>query len=183
MERGDTVEGATKYEQEDIYAGRMLSIMAQCISSELAKYSGWMIAGFGAFLGLIVANIDKVAPYIAPQAIGCSVSVFMVAVVLNVFQRYMAAIVASSGAVAKEVEAISIVPPFNMPYTLSQIELSTFWPARKFVGWSNAKILAGDIALAGRIQSTMAQIQGALVLLQMVATVSAAIVIVNALQA
>ena len=91
---------------ESGYAAKVLNAMAGSINTQLAAFSSWMVAGFGAVLGLLVANIDTIAPFIPPTIIGGAVKLFLVAVVLNVFQRYLAAIVAGSVTVGKEVESI-----------------------------------------------------------------------------
>lgn len=71
---------------ESSYAAKMLNAMAGSINTQLAAFSSWMVAGFGAVLGLLVANVDTIAPFLPPTTIGCAVKLFLVAVVLNVFK-------------------------------------------------------------------------------------------------
>ncbi|MBT0963868.1 hypothetical protein [Denitromonas iodatirespirans] len=167
---------------EDIYAGKLLNVMARSINSELTTFSTWMVAGFGAAIGLLVANIEKVAPYISPNAVGASTKLFLVAVILNVVQRYLAAILTGSVAAGKEAESISPTAPIDISSVLNEIERATLWPARYMVRWSNRRILAGDFVLGGRLNAWSAQIQGWLVLAQMLAVVTAAWEIANALK-
>ena len=167
---------------ESGYAAKVLNAMAGSINTQLAAFSSWMVAGFGAVLGLLVANIDTIAPFIPPTIIGGAVKLFLVAVVLNVFQRYLAAIVAGSVTVGKEVESIPITQEIDLSYIIREIERATFWPTRILVRWSNRKVLSGDLAVGGRLNARLAQIQGWLVLVQMIAVVSAIFVIANGLK-
>ena len=41
---------------ESIYAGKMLRTMAAAVNSELSTFSSWMIAAFGAAIGLLLAS-------------------------------------------------------------------------------------------------------------------------------
>src|SRR5687767_7594640 len=92
--------------KEGLFAGRILSIMASRLTAELATFSNWMIVGFAAIWGLVVANLDKVASFIPPQSLGLAIKLFLVAVIFNVVQRYLAVIVSAGAAVSKEVEGI-----------------------------------------------------------------------------
>lgn len=127
-----------------------------------------MITGFGALLGLMLTNIESVSKFVPASVLGCSISIFLVAVVLHVVQRYLASIVISSTAVGKEVESIPIIGEINIQFVLNQLEASTLWPTRLLVKWSNAKISAGDLAVSGRVNAVMAQIQAWLVFTQLV---------------
>jgi hypothetical protein len=167
---------------ESIYAGKALAVMAAAINSEHSSFSSWMVAGFGAAIGLLIANVEKVAPYISPSAIGSSTKLFLVAVILNVIQRYLGAIIAGSVATGKEVESIPVATALDLQVILNEIEQSTLWPMRFMVRKSNNRIRAGDIAFASRLNAWMAQIVGWLVLVQMVVVIAAAWVIANALK-
>jgi len=168
--------------REGIYIGKLLNVMAAGVNSELSTFSSWMVAGFGATIGLLIANIGKVAPYIAPNAIGTSAKLFLVAVILNVFQRYLAAVLAGSIAVAKETESIPVAAPLDINSVLNEIERAILWPTRFMVRWSNRRIIDGDFAFGGRLNAWLAQIQGWFVLAQMVAVVTAVWEIANALK-
>ena len=163
-------------------AAKILNAMAGSINSQMTAFSSWMVAGFGAMLGLLVANIDTVSPFIAPAVIGASVKLFLVALVLNVLQRYLAAMVAGSIAVAKEVELIPLDHEVDLSYIVREIEYATFWPTRILVQWSNRKALSGDLAVSGRLNVRLAQIQGWLVLVQMMVVVFSIVLIANGLK-
>lgn len=177
-----TKDSNTIKPHESGVAAKVLNAMASSINAQLTAFSSWMVAGFGAVLGLLVANVDTIAPFIPPTTIGAAVKLFLVAVVLNVFQRYLAAMVAGSIAVGKEVESIPITQEIDINYIVREIECATFWPTRILVRWSNRKALSGDIAVSGRLNVRLAQIQSWLVLVQMIVVVFTIAIIANALK-
>lgn len=156
--------------------------MASAVNSELSTFSSWMVAAFGAAIGLLIANIEKVAPYISPKTIGLATMLFLVAVMLNVVQRYLGAIVAGSVITGKETESIPVTANLDIRFILDELEKSTLWPMRFMVAWSNRRVLAGDFALSGRLIAWIAQVQAWLVFVQMVVLISGAWAIANALQ-
>lgn len=168
--------------QDSSLAAKILNAMAGSINAQMTAFSSWMVAGFGAMLGLLVANIDTVSPFIAPTVVGASVKLFLVALVLNVLQRYLAAMVAGSIAVANEVQLIPINHEADLGYIVREIERATFWPTRILVRWSNRKALSGDLAVSGRLNARLAQVQGWLVLAQMIVVVSSTVLIANGLK-
>lgn len=168
---------------EDIYLARVLTVMAERTSSAFGSFSSWMIAGYGAALSLLVAHIDTVKPFISPRSISRSIILFLVAVLLNIVERYMATMVANSVAVGKEVGAMPPPDPIDLRYFLSQMEQTIFWPHRILVRWSNARIFAGDVSMPGRMNMKIAQIQVLLGVLQIFVLVAAAAVIAGALYA
>jgi hypothetical protein len=105
--------------RENIYLARVLTVMADRVSAELGSFSGWMIAVYGAALGLLVAHIDTVKEFVSVRSISWSMIFFLVAVVLNIVARYLGFMVAVSVAVGKEVEAIQLPNPFDFQYVLS----------------------------------------------------------------
>lgn len=172
----------TESPRDSIFAGRVLTAMANRVSLELVAFSSWMLLGFGAILGLALANIETVSKFVAPESLGLAVKLFLVAVVFNVLQRYMAAIVSASVTLGKEVEALPIDPNLDIASFSRQIEGATFWPMKLMVRWSNRKIAGGDFAVGGRLTARLAQVQAWFVLVQVIAVLAAALVIANALQ-
>jgi hypothetical protein len=167
---------------ESIYAGKMLRTMAAAVNSELSTFSSWMVAAFGAAIGLLIANIEKVAPYIAPNTVGLATKWFLVAVMLNVVQRYLGSIIAGSVVSGKEIESIPVTPSLDIKFILNELQQSILWPARFMVAWSIRRVLAGDFAFGGRLITWMAQVVAWLVVAQMIVLISAAWAIANVLK-
>lgn len=166
--------------QESIYLGKILTMMANRISTELMGFSSWMILGFSAVLGLLLANLDTVSKFLEPTTIGIVVKLFAASVLLHVVQRYMAAIVIAGAALGKEMESMPH-SDIDIHWFTEKLAAATLWPSRYMVRWSNKKILAGDIAVAGRTHALIAQVLAWLALAQAIVAIAAALVIANSL--
>lgn len=163
-----------------MFVGKTLTALGVSVSAELAAFSGWMLVGFAAILGLIVANLQAVSTFVALESISTVLKLFVVAVISNVFQRYCAAVIAASAAVGKEV-ANYAVPALDIDLFLRQIEGATLWPMRYLLRRSNRKLLEGDFAVGGRLIAALAQAAGLLVFVQMLAVVASVLVLANAI--
>jgi hypothetical protein len=64
--------------QTKLVAAQTLSIAAQKMSAALDSFSSWLVAGFGATLALLIANLDTVSSFIIGGTIKCSAVLFLV---------------------------------------------------------------------------------------------------------
>lgn len=166
--------------QDSIFAGRVLIAMADQVSSKLA-FTSWMLLGFGGILGLVIANVQTVSKFVAPEALGYAIKLFLIALIFNVLQRYLASIVAASVALGKEIGALPIHENISMPGLSHEIERATLWPMKKMVRWSSKQVTAGDFAVSGRLSARLAQVQAWFVFVELLAVLASALVIANAL--
>lgn len=164
-------------EIDSAYIGQVLMAMAECMSSGLSKFSGWMLFGYAAILGALLANLDSAAKFIAPNTLSRLAALFSGAVLLNLLQRYSAAVVSSSAEVGKRVKEQPVPKNIDIVVFLTELEHATLWPARLMVRRSNRKLLAGDLAAGGRLLSTFAQIEAWLVFAQVLVSVAATLVL------
>jgi len=162
---------------DSAYIGQVLAAMAECMSAGLSKFSGWMLLGYAAILGALLANLESASKFLAPDTLSRLAILFSGAVFLNLLQRYSAAVVASSAEVGKKVKEQPIPPNMDVVAFLSELERATLWPARLMVRRSNKKVLAGDLAAGGRLLSTFAQIEAWLVFVQVLVSVAATLVL------
>ena len=158
---------------DSAYIGQVLMAMGECTSAGLSKFSGWMLVGFAAILGALLANLDAAAKFLAADTLSRIALLFSAAVFLNVLQRYSAAVVSSSAEVAKKVRKQAVPENIDIVTFLEQIERATLWPAQLMARRSNRKILAGDLAAGGRLISTFSQIEAWLVFAQVLISVAA----------
>lgn len=143
----------------------------------MSKFSGWMLVGYAAILGALLANLDSTAKFLAPGTLSRLALLFSVVVLLNLLQRYSAAVVASSAKVGNKVKEQPIPPNMDIVVFLTELEHATLWPARLMVRRSNRKLLAGDLAAGGRLLSTFAQVEAWLVFAQVLVSVAATLVL------
>jgi hypothetical protein len=166
---------------ESILSARLLSLMAVRVSERLAVFSSWLVGSFAALLALLISNLETIHTFLPPACIGTSSTLFLFAVGLHVVQRYLFALVSGSYSVGTEVEAMTLPPSLNVEAIWEQLEKATLWPARILVKRTIKKMRVGDLAAGGRLNATLAQIQGFLVLTQMVFVVAAGYVVARAL--
>lgn len=162
---------------DSAYIGQVLMAMAECTSVCLTKFSGWMLLGYTGILGALLANLDSSEKFITPNTLSRLALLFSAVVFLNLLQRYSAAVVSSSTEVGKKVKEQPIPPNMDILVFLTELEHATLWPARLMVRRSNRKLLAGDLAAAGRLLSTFAQIEAWLVFAQVLVSVAATLVL------
>ncbi|MDO9234437.1 MAG: hypothetical protein Q7U28_00195 [Aquabacterium sp.] len=162
---------------DSAYIGQVLMAMAECTSAGLSKFSGWMLIGYAAILGALLANLDSAAKFLASGTLSRLALLFSVVVLLNLLQRYSAAVVSSNAEVGKKVKEQPIPPNMDITVFLTELEHATLWPARLMVRRSNRKLLAGDLAAGGRLLSTFAQVEAWLVFAQVLVSVAATLVL------
>lgn len=167
---------------DSAYIGQVLMAMAECTSAGLSKFSGRMLVGYAAILGALLANLDSATKFLIPGTLSRLALLFSVVVLLNLLQRYSAAVVSSSAEAGNKVKEQPI--PQNMDFVmfLTELEYATLWPARLMIRRSNRKLLAGDLAAGGRLLSTFAQIEAWLVFAQVLASVTATLVLAYGLR-
>lgn len=162
---------------DSAYIGQVLTAMAECMSAGLSKFSGWMLVGYAAILGALLANLESASKFLESNTLSRLAILFSGAVFLNLLQRYSAAVVSASAEVGKKVKEEPIPPNIDIVLFLSELESATLWPARLMVRRSNRKLQAGDFAAGGRLLSTFAQIEAWLVFAQVLVSVAATLVL------
>lgn len=162
---------------DSAYIGQVLIAMAECTSAGLSKFSGWMLVGYAAILGALLANLDSAENFLASNTLSRLAILFSAVVFLNLLQRYSAAVVSSSAEVGKKVREEPIPQNMDIVVFLAELERATLWPARLLVRRSNRKILAGDLAAGGRLLSTFAQVEAWFVFAQVLVSVAATLVL------
>jgi hypothetical protein len=162
---------------DSAYIGQVLMAMAVCTSAGLSKFSGWMLVGYAAILGALLANLDSTAKFLASDTLSKLAILFSGVVFLNLLQRYSAAVVSSSAEVGKKVLEHPIPQNIDIRVFLAELENATLWPARLMVRRSNRKLLAGDLTAGGRLLATFAQVEAWLVFAQVLVSVAATLVL------
>jgi hypothetical protein len=91
----------------------------------------------------------------------------LIAIVLGVFQRWLAAIVAASAATGEKAEQIGkelatqdIEIDFKVVFR--EMERGIYYPAKWMVRRSFNKVMSGDFAASGRVAAAISQIQSGL---------------------
>ena len=159
-------------ESDSAYIGQVLTAMAECMSAGLSKFSGWVLVGYAGILGALLANLDSASKFLAPGTLSTLSLLFSLVVILNLLQRYSAAVVSSSAEAGKRVKEQPAPRSTDIDKFLKELECATLWPARLMVRRTNRKLLEGDLAAGGRLLSKLAQVEAWLVFAQVLVSVA-----------
>lgn len=156
---------------ERFAAGRLLALAAAHGSEHMGSFGTWLLVGVGATYSLVLTNLASVQEFVELWSIRSGLLLLLVAVVLGVLQRWLAAIVGASSAVAEKSAMIGrdlseqgIDLDFSVLFR--EMERGTYYPAKWVVRRNYSKAVAGDLAVAGRMSAGIAQVQSLLVLVQ-----------------
>ena len=154
---------------ERVTAGRLLATTAAQISAHLDSFCSWLLIGVGGAYSLVLANLDSLQKLVSPRSIQISLLLLLIAIVLGVFQRWLAAIVAAGAATGEKAEQIGrelAAQDINVDFRIvfREMERGTYYPAKWMVRRSFAKAIAGDFAASGRVAAALSQIQSGLAL-------------------
>lgn len=170
---------ATVSDADQVFATKLLRLMVDKTSSELGTFSSWLVAGAAAFFGLLLNAIDKLGSVVNLQALPLSMKLFLIAVMLNVLQRVLAAMVAGSVKAAQAAEllakeALTDGPAFTLSGVTKLIERSFWPPARWLIRHGNRRVLQHDFVSSAAFLVKLTQIQWYLMFVQ-IALLAAAI--------
>lgn len=179
--------------QSVMLAGQTMAHLAGNLSPKFDTFATWLLAGFGAAVGLLLTNHD-VSALIPAATIRVGTKLFLWAVCVTVVEKYLY-IIAAGGAEAAESARTSFNEHFkarreqNLPINLNMqlfiLEMirPLFKPALWVASGALRKIAAGDTNAGVRFLVVIAQIQGALMAVEVVLFVAAIWRIVEALPA
>ena len=173
-----------KHLLEKIAVNKTLLLLAKHISSSLEKFSGWLLAGFGAAFALVLTNIESITDFVQITSIRSGISYFLIALFLGVIQKWLSAIISSSFEASVGSEEIGkklseSKDGADIEFILNEIKRSTLYPAKWFVTWQFNKILTGDLSAPGRMLSKLSQIQSFLIFAQALLVIYSILVILN----
>lgn len=175
-------EDITKHVHEKTLASRLMSVGAGATTDSLTRFSGWVLAGFGAALTTLLANLDKLSKYLSTAALVDGIKIFLCAVAVAVVSRLLAAVIGASVA-ASEVghqmgrELGEAVEDFDMKVFVDESLRGLFPPWRWLFGKHLIRGVAGDLAIAGRMHSKLSQVHSILVLCELALCIWAGYVI------
>ena len=152
---------------EQVFVSTMLHEMNGTASSVLDSFSGWLLGGFGAASALLVSQYDSISKHIDPQTIHRFLILFLWALIIGIFQKYLAMLIASSSkssATGREMgnKAAANSTPLNFEIIFSEMEKSIIPPGRWFVRRSFEKAKNGDLISGARNFTRLMQLQGLL---------------------
>lgn len=147
-------------------------------SSLIDSFSGWLIGGFGAAATLLVSQYESVSKHIGVCEIQAFLNYFILALIIAIFQKYIAIIIKASSIGAMEgkelaEEFVNKGIKLDMEIIFSEMEKSMLPIARCFVRCNFEKIRSGDLVSVFRRFTMLSQVQGLITIIQAIITLIA----------
>jgi hypothetical protein len=162
----------SKVPKEDILVAEMLLTSAGNASKLVDSFSGWLLAGFGIATTLLLGQYDTMARHVCAHTIRWTLLLFGLSLVFALVEKYMALLIASAFSGAESSRATlsrhSDIDPNKLGYVLDQMEKSMYQPGRWFVHRSFEKAKVGDVISGPRKYLRLAQIQGLVMVSQII---------------
>jgi len=92
--------------QAKVLAASVLEECAEKISQASDTFSGWILAGFAGSFSLLLANIGGLHSLLAPGLLSVLGWLLIVVLVIGVIERYLATVVTSSAATARQTRTL-----------------------------------------------------------------------------
>jgi hypothetical protein len=154
-------------------AAALIADMSGKLSSKFDTFATWLLAGFGAAVVLLLTN-DKTAALVSPPAIRLCAILFGWAVVATVIEKVLALVVSSGSDTAASARMLILdhmklrrelgqTPDLDIAVIAEEIMRPMFWPARSFASGQIRKSLNGDLTAGARPLMRYGQMQGFLV--------------------
>ena len=183
--------GLDVQQQSSVVATVVLADMATRISSRFDAFATWLLAGFGGGIALMLTNHDAVT-LVSRYAIRTDAKLFGAAVVVTVIEKYIAIIVIAGSEAAISSRTIvldhiklrreaDLPPSLDARLIMAEIVSAIFRPFRWFAQRSLRKAEAGDSGAGMRRLVRLSQVQGFLLLTEIVLFLIALGTIIRAL--
>jgi len=144
---------------------------AVSLSKRVDGFAVWLLAGLGAALGLMLANLDAVLSYIPAAEFRATVNLFLCALGLAVLQRYLGVGI-HVGAETFEATLGRFcrvgIGNFDLSTFNAEVDKAYPPPWRWVVRWARRRGEAGDTTLMGRLVARLGLAQSILVLAEAV---------------
>jgi hypothetical protein len=152
-------------------AQKTLLMATKHVGNALPLFCVWLMAGSGAALSLVIANIQTVSNFIEITHIRFGLVVFLLSLVCAVLATYLSTVTKAALAaqtegeeLGREIEASAI--KFNLSLYMEEYERGLLPPVRWIAHAAMQKAMQGDIVAGARMISKLSQIQALLVLAQ-----------------
>lgn len=157
-------------------AGTLMAHLAGNLSAKFDSFATWLLAGFGAAVALLLTS-HEVSVLVPAASIRYGAKLFLAAVFVTVFEKYLSIIVAGSSEAAefsrktfedhfKKRTERGLAINLNMQTFIREILRPMFKPAVWISSFALRKIDAGDTNAGVRQLVVMSQTQGVLLMVE-----------------
>jgi hypothetical protein len=136
----------------------------------MPPFSNWLLAGLGAALALVVANIEKISRFVEVTHIRFGLIVFLASLAIAIVATYLSMVVKAALGAQEDGEAIgkraSASQDFNVTIFMAEYERGLLPPIKWFAHFVMSKARAGDFGAGARVIAKLSQLQALLVVCQ-----------------
>ncbi|WP_313213113.1 hypothetical protein [Stenotrophomonas acidaminiphila] len=93
-----------RYPEEQMVARHALLSTAESVSLALSSFVGWLLTVSGASFTLLVANLDKIVPYVHLRSFKWALAWFAMSMLLGLLSRWLGSMVAGALAATSALE-------------------------------------------------------------------------------
>ncbi|MDP9908929.1 hypothetical protein J2W27_001031 [Variovorax boronicumulans] len=167
-----------------VMTNKSLVGVASIVAAQYEKFAGWLVAGLGASLALLVSNLDKTKDMIQPASAGYAIKIFVAILIAHTAQKILA-IVVSSGATSLQSDAAAgMEPPLTMPELsafLANLENAYPWPLSAMVRRSFNRMHKGKLTFFGKMIARLSLWSAGLAALQILLAIWLVLVLARGL--
>lgn len=167
-------------------AGKVMLEVTRAVNDSIGPLSGWLAAGVGASLALLVANIDAVSEFVAAGyirfALSCLLFSLLTAIVSKLVSAWISAQISAHEAglaIGKQITAGS--EPFSYTTFISEFEKALL-PHVRWISRRMMRNVVADPQYALRLTAKVSQCQPVLVTCEVVAVAVAVVAVVIGLK-
>ncbi|RYF61519.1 MAG: hypothetical protein EOO27_01670 [Comamonadaceae bacterium] len=136
-----------------VLANQTMIGVAGTIASQWEKFTGWLVAGLGAALALIVANLDKTKDMLPASTASQAIKIFVVILMVHTLQKVLSIAVASAAASEEKQVLAKLDPPLTAEEAagvLDHVEDAYFFPFSCMISDAFRRIRRGELVHVGR---------------------------------
>ncbi|MEF3081090.1 hypothetical protein V3391_02520 [Luteimonas sp. SMYT11W] len=176
-----------RYPEEQLVARRALLSTAESASSALSSFVGWLLTVSGASFALLVANLDKIVPYVHLRSFKWALAWFAISMLLGLLSRWLGSMVtgalAATSAIENQAKAQDLLDRFNF-LAFTKLFSSGLLPIYRCLAWRGYSLaLHGNTISSIKPITYQSQAQALLTLGQLILLFIAVVVLAHGVKA
>lgn len=163
---------------------KVLVRVAAIAATEYEKFAGWLVAGLGAALALLVSNLDKTKGMIETASVSYAIKIFVAILIAHTAQKILVIIVTSGSSAQRDGAIFEMQPPLTGPELsafFTNMESAYPWPMRWAISKGLARIQKGELIFFGKWLAGCALFSAGLAVAQVLLAIWAVLVIAKGL--
>lgn len=141
-----------RYPDEQLVARHALLSISESASSALSSFVGWLLTVSGASFALLVANVDKIVPFIHLRSFKWALTWFAISMLLGLLSRWLGSMVAgalaATSAIENHTKALGFPDRFNL-LAFTNLFASGLLPIYRCLPWQGYSLALRGNTISG----------------------------------